>query len=370
MIPKGACLSLLAPLALVVTLAMPVAAAERDIFTVAAVPVDATAANAAAARDQARADGQLRAYQILLGRMTLASDADRLPKPSTAVLNDVISSFEVAKEKTSAVRYLANYTFHFNAEAVRRLLRQAGIPFAETPSKPLLVLALFSTGARPTLWEDPNPWRDAWVRSPPPTGLVPLTMPYGDLEDVSAIDAETAGAGDKDHLRAIAHRYGDADVLVTQATLKSDAAPHTLTVTSTRYASTGDQGGQSWQGSFPATPGESDADLMARATTATVQQIQDAWKKANLLDFGKTATIVVRVPIADLASWIAVRDRLTATPAVKRAALLALDREEARVSISFYGDPNQLRLALAQRDLTLDGSDPDWVLERRAADKP
>jgi hypothetical protein len=370
MIPKGACLSLLAPLALVVALAVPVAAAERDIFTVAAVPVDATAANATAARDQARTDGQLRAYKILLDRLTLAADADRLPKANTALLNDVISSFEVAKEKTSAVRYLANYTFHFNAEAVRRLLRQANIPFAETPSKPLLVLALFSTGATSTLWEDPNPWREAWAKSAPATGLVPLTLPYGDLEDVSAIDAETAGAGDKDHLRTIGHRYGDVDVLVAHATLKSDANPHTLAVAATRYSPNSDQTGQSWQGSFPATAGESDADLMARAVAATSQQIQDAWKKANLLDFGKSTTIVVRVPIADLASWVAVRDRLAATPAIKRANLLALDRAEARVSINFYGDANQLRVALAQRDLALSGDDPDWTLERRAADKP
>ena len=47
------------------------AADARDVFTVAAVPVDATAANASAARDAARSDGERRAYTMLLDRLTL-----------------------------------------------------------------------------------------------------------------------------------------------------------------------------------------------------------------------------------------------------------------------------------------------------------
>jgi hypothetical protein len=360
----------LAPLFVIVALAAPAGAADPpDVFTVAAVPVDATAANANAARDTARLDGQRRAYQILLDRLTLAADHDRLPKANDAQLNDLISGFEVAKERTSGVRYLADYTFHFRAEAVRRALRQANIPFAETPSKPVVVLALYVGQGKPVLWEDPNPWRDAWSRRPPPAGLVPLVLPYGDLEDVAAIDAETASSADATRLQAVGARYGGADVLVTQATLKADADPHRLDVTSTRYAATAaaTAPGAAVQVSLAATPGESDADLMARAVAATAAQIGEAWKRANILDFGKSDAIVVRVPLSDLQSWIAVRDRLVGIPSIQRSTLLALDRTEARVSIRFFGDANQLRVALAQRDLQLSGDSPDWVLEQRAA---
>src|SRR3974390_951429 len=117
-----------------------VAADRVDIFTVS-VPVDATAANANTARDTARLDGEHRAHAALLDRLTLASDQARLPAATDAMLNDLIEGFEVANERRSTVRYLADYTFHFRRDAVERVLREQGIPFAETPSKPLVVLA-------------------------------------------------------------------------------------------------------------------------------------------------------------------------------------------------------------------------------------
>src|SRR6185437_13822580 len=97
----------------------------RDVYTVANVPVDATAANANAARDQARGDGERRAYAMLLDRITLDSDRARRPAANDTVLNDLVSGFEVAGERTSGVRYIAKYTFHFRPDAVRKLLRQA-----------------------------------------------------------------------------------------------------------------------------------------------------------------------------------------------------------------------------------------------------
>ena len=172
------------------------AATRADIFTVS-VPVDATAASATAARDAARADGQQKAYTALISRLTLARDRGRLPAPTDTILNQVIQGFEVANERRSSVHYLADYTFHFRPDAVEQLLRERGVPFAETASKPVVVLpVLKNPGVRPMLWDDPNPWRDAWSHSPPAQGLVPMKIPLGEVEDVSAIDAATADAGD------------------------------------------------------------------------------------------------------------------------------------------------------------------------------
>lgn len=343
------------------------AADQPDVFTVAAVPVDATAANAAAARDDARADGERHAYQLLLRRLTLAADRARLPAATAAVLNDLLAGYEVANERVSGVRYLANYTFHFRPDAVRQLLRQANIPFAEMPSRPVVVLAVWQSDSGPTLWEDPNPWREAWGRNTPQWGLVPFVMPYGELDDVQAIDGAAALAGDAAHLHAIAQRYNGADVLVTQAKLTASPAPASLAVTTTRYNSTGATAPQSWNKTYTAAGDESQADLLAAAIAGTAAQIEDAWKTANIIDFGRNATITVRVPIDGIKSWIAIRNTLAGIPAIRRSAVVSLDRDEAQLTLDYYGDPDQLRQALAQRDLALTGADPDWVLARRGA---
>jgi len=359
---------LLGTVALLLLPVLGAAAQQRsDVFTVSPVAVDATAANATAARDQAVATGESRAFDLLMQRLTLASDRARLPKIGAAQLNELVQGFEVAHERRSGVRYLADYTVHFRAEAVRQLLRQAGIGFAETQSKPLAVLPVLHQDERSTLWDDPNPWRDAWANAKPAPGLVPLVRPLGELEDVQAIDAEAASHGDDERLQAISQRYRDADVLVTQATLRSDIEPHTVDITSTRYSPGLPGTEQTWVTSAAANPGESDADMLGRAIAETLSQVEEAWKSANILDFRQSGTLLVRVPAASLQDWVAVRDRLAGIPAVRGARLLALDREEARVELRYVGDPGQLRLALAQRDLELGGNDPDWTLQRRSA---
>jgi hypothetical protein len=357
---RGAVGVLIAVLVMTVAQAPGRADERADLFTVT-VPVDATAANANAARDAARRDGARHAFDLLIQRLTQPSDRGRVPKVGDAALNDLIVGFEVANEHTSGVRYIADYSFGFRPDAVRRLLRQAGVPFAETQSKALLVLPVMQADGHMLLWEPENVWRQTWTSHPPQAGLVPLVMPSGDAADAAAIDAAAAAAGDDAHLQAISQRYGGVDVLVTRATLKT-AGAHSVDITSTRYTPGSSSAPQHWIGSYAATAGQSDADLMAQAAAGVSAQLQDAWKSTNLLNYSQSGTVAVTVPVADLQGWIAVRQQLTGIPAIERTEIQSLDPQSAHLIIHYYGDQNQLRTALAQRNLELSGTDPDWIL--------
>ncbi len=348
-------------------LSAPAAAQSRfDVFTIAPVRVDVTAASASAARDQALIEGERRALQMLIERLTLAAGRSRLPQPNSAQLSDLVQGFEVANERRSGVRYIADYTFHFRPDSVRQLLGQAGIAFAETPSKPLVVLAVLLDGDRAALWDDPNPWRDAWARAKLPPGLVPLVIPLGEIADVAAIDTDAALHGDDARLRSLSQRYDGDDVLVTAATV-SQSATRSLDVVTSRYTPGNPASRQTWSNSVTANPSESDTAMMTRALADTMARVEEAWKVANILDLRQSGTLTVRVAAGSLRDWVVVRDRLTGIPAVRSSQLMSIDRGGARVEIRYVGDPAQLRLALAQRDLELSGNDPDWVLRQRGS---
>ncbi len=348
-------------------LSAPAAAQSRfDVFTIAPVRVDVTAASASAARDQALIEGERRALQMLIERLTLAAGRSRLPQPNSAQLSDLVQGFEVANERRSGVRYIADYTFHFRPDSVRQLLGQAGIAFAETPSKPLVVLAVLLDGDRAALWDDPNPWRDAWARAKLPPGLVPLVIPLGEIADVAAIDTDAALHGDDARLRSLSQRYDGDDVLVTAATV-SQSATRSLDVVTSRYTPGSPASRQTWSNSATANPTESDTAMMTRALADTMARVEEAWKVANILDLRQSGTLTVRVAAGSLRDWVVVRDRLTGIPAVRSSQLMSIDRGGARVEIRYVGDPAQLRLALAQRDLELSGNDPDWVLRQRGS---
>lgn len=362
----AAALTLAAGLAAVLALMSgPSRAQAPDIFEVRQVTVDVTAETAAQARQQALEDGKRKAFRRLLERMTLLVHRDRLPDPSPAEIDLFVKDFSVDDEKTSAVRYLANLTFRFNAPPVRQHLTDNGLPFAETFSKPVLILPVLESAGALLLWDDPNPWRAAWSRRPVTHGLVPLVLPLGDLRDIATIGVEQALEGDPQRLAAIAERYNASDTLVIHGILRRDARgllPE-LEVYLTRYGTVLQE--QTLVRNYQAAEGETQQQMLLRAAIDLAQVVEDNWKQDNLLRVGSRAVAAVTVPITSLADWLEVRKRLAGVAVIRRSDLVLLSIDEARVNIHYIGDPDQLSLALQQADLALSRRNGDWILSPR-----
>ncbi|WP_316977400.1 DUF2066 domain-containing protein [Shumkonia mesophila] len=354
-----------AVLALAISLgggAAPLLAAMPDVYEVAGVAVDVTAETAAKARDTAIGEGHAKAFRQLLARLTLKADRGRLPELTVNGIAAYVTDFSVANEKTSATRYLASLTFRFKREAIRRLLTDYRLPFAETPSKPVLVLPVFEEAGAVLLWDTPNPWRTAWEETPAPDGLVPLALPLGDLSDIAAIGAEQAVRGDAQRLAAIASRYGAGDSLVAHAikTVEPRANTIRIDVSTTRYGPTG--GGQTLVRAYASAAGETTEALLRRAAAEIAVEVEDDWKRDNLLQFGRPGVIAVTIPIGALSEWLAIRDRMAGMAVIRSTDVVFLSRTEVRANLQFVGTTEQLTLALAQADLALAQEGAAWVL--------
>lgn len=334
---------------------MPARAADDATFTVSNVHEDVTAKSALAARDQAVAKGERDAFDTLMTRLAPGTP----PTVTPAMMDDLVAGFEVANEKTSPVRYIADFTFHFNPAAVRKLLQNAGTTYAE-PANPVVVLPVLKTGTRAVLWDDPNPWRDAWANHPDNQGPLPVVVPVGGLTDVSLIDAPKALAGDPAAIKAMSARYQNDDVVVAAARLAG--TPPRLDITAARYSAASPATPQTAIVSVAGKPGESEQDLMARAVTATIGQLAQNWQAANTINSNESGTLTATVPASSLQDWVAVRDRLRSVSAVHGLDLVAIDSSDVKVAIHYVGTQDQLRGVLAQRGLTLGGDDPDWTL--------
>ena len=330
----------------------PTAAAE-DVFTVAKVVVDATAATAAVARERAVLDGQRRAFVRLLQRLTPLAGRAQLPQLSDNAIADLVRDFEIAGEKTSSVRYIASLTVRFKPAEVRALMRQRGIAFSETPSKPVLVLAIYDDGAGATLFED-NPWRAAWAARAPGDDLVAFLLPRNDAADAAMITIEQALAGDDTALRAIASHYGAADVLVAVAQAHPDelSGHDAIDVSASRFGTAATE--ESVVTTFAPTAGDNNPNLVfERAAAAIVERIEESWKQSSLLRFDSQREISVRVPLGSLNRLVTVMNALDGLPPIRRVDLVRIAHDEADLRLQFLGEENQLALMLAQRDLAL-----------------
>lgn len=325
---------------------------QDDVFTVTEVAVDVTDATALQAREKALLDGQRQAFQRLTQR--LASDAAaRVPRLDESTLTRLVRSIDVANERTSAVRYLATLTVRFNPAAVREVLTQAGIAFTETRARPTLLIPVFSAGGSTVLFEDRNPWREAWERRPPRDTLMPITVPLGDLRDIGDLDTRSALAGDPAKLEAIARRYGAADTAVAVATVSLDpvTSKPTVALTVTRHTAGADS---TLVDSFTGETGDRGEALLAKAVDWVERELERLWKEENAIGpGGDERQITINVPISSLAEWAEVRRRLTGIGLIRKADVLQVSRQEGRIALTYVGETGQLRSALAQRDLEL-----------------
>ncbi len=337
-------------------------AGAGDVYTILDVAVDVTAKTAAAARGLARAQGHMAAFRRLMARLVPRARIATLPKLDAEGVAALVRDFEVDAEKTSRVRYLGTLSFRFNRNAVRRLLREASVPFAETRNKPLLVLPVYRTAGTYLLWDNPNPWRTAWAKLPPSDGLVPMIIPRGDLADINDISPDQAARGETGRMRTIMRRYGAAGMVVALAVRTRDRASKAalLQVTVTRSGAT-DQD-RTLVRSFVAKQGQRVAGLIAYAAQAMSRQIEEDWKADNLLRFDQRSMLVALVPLRGLEDWVFMERKLQGIAFLQTSELIALSRREAMVRLRYFGDREQLVSALAQRDVSLARGAVSWVL--------
>jgi hypothetical protein len=380
--------------------AAPLRAAEDDPYAVT-VPVDATGDTIGKARDQARNDGQRRALATLAERLSGGSAgpavAAKLPKVDDKTVTDLIGSFEVANERMSPTRYVADVTYHFRPADVQRVLQKAGIALgspggtaqggtaqggtaqggtgpggtgpggtgqANSPDfgKSLVVVPVYQSGAASVLWDDPNPWREAWAQAPPGTGPAAprFAVPLGDAGDLAAIDAAKARGADPTALAAIARRNGAEEAIVALATLRgSPGNPAGLDIAVRRYRA--GQPVDAHADTVTANPGERPEQLFRRAAAQIAADIESGWKKGPLPRYDQQGRLTAVLPITGLEDWLRVRDRLAALSAIRNVSLVALSLQEATIEIEYLGSVDQLKANLAEAKLDLVRTDPQSV---------
>ncbi len=406
-------------------------AAGDDVFVVPRVTVQAQADNATAAKTIAQRNGRRRAMEILLRRLTIEDDWPYLPRvgadetetPEAAGagaaasgilspghlernvislthrdLEELESGFEVYNEKSSASTYRAYITYRFKPGSVRRLLRDAQIPYSEAQTRTALVLPVLQTENGLYLWEDNNPWMAAWRVRPYNNELTPMTAPLGDLEDSAAISARQALALDTASIASMAERYSVSQVIVAHAYLRQENGEHKLRVrlinafresaelgeddilTRVNADGVSDFGPSTVQGpgtnSFiPAKVGDVLAEswfnrpagnfptLAEEAIEVVIAKHAKPWKEQTLIDHTEAAVLEASAYFRSLGEWAKIRSALISTPLVGSVQVRSLSRQGAEMLVRAYGDPDKLIVAMESQGLALWSEDGErWLI--------
>ena len=352
---------------MLVTAAMAPQAHAEGLFTVRGVAVEARADSTDAAKRQALADARRQALETLIAKMTRRADRGAVSYPDDAAVDAMISSIQVSDEQTAPDGYRGTFSFDFEPEAVRSLLTLQNIPFTEARAGPALVLPVLQTAGEAALWSDPNPWLDAWERFDSSSRLTPIRTPFGDVEDVLAIAAEDALAGDEQAISAMAERYGVETVFVVEARLAIDqeAGQRDMDVSMSSY---GPDSFPVVTRGFSGSTDEEMADFLDGAVTEMVGEIEELWKALAIASAGQQESLSALVPLGGLGEWVDIRRRIEGIHLVQRLELEVLNVNGALIAIHHAGDADRFLRAARSSGLEMEERPEGyWIVTRRGA---
>ncbi len=396
------------------------AAKADDLFTVSKIPVDVTAASASEAREQAMLEGQQRGLAMLLKRLLDTDDDAAIPQITPEQASSYVLSISIDRERASNVRYLAEMTVEYNENrvqqlvgdyAIRRAQQQADAAAAEVstaeaedstasaemakPKGAVLVLPVYDDGSNTMLWEELNPWRQAWDAYLASSGRKAYTVPVGDVADIAAVNVEQALQGVQEPIKALMTIYQApvADVVVARKQVKNgvqlilvertrfdgqrriNTAPLIFPVEAGDVTATLRQAVKETVATveLPASPGRATAASQSVKTTTTTTTVKTTTippggalptspYPAPAPSAAQWQSLAVQVPVGSLGDWSAKQQRLARVPLIKQTRMTSLRPGEVSASLTFQGSAAELQQAVAAYGMTLQQVGNTWVL--------
>lgn len=324
------------------------AAGKGDPYSVT-VPVDASAASASVAENNAINGGRARAWTELSHRLVPQKDWGKLPPLDPNALERLIRGYSVANEKRSTTRYVARITYVFNPAAVKHVFRLANLGVAEQGGTAILLVAMAPS------YNAHSAWAQAVAQAKIASAQFPLVTPIGDAVDQSSLGPLRFGDAGWGQVQSVAARVHAGEAVLMQA---GNPAASKLTIRMRRIGP-----GQPVVLSdveIPVAAGTPPEKAYAAAAQQAEAAIEDAWKNRGTVDVSKKSRMVAEVRIASLGEWTSVFSRLSSVPSVSDVDLIAMNTGEARVGFSYTGTPDQLRAAAEQSKLTLTDRGGSW----------
>jgi Uncharacterized protein conserved in bacteria (DUF2066) len=342
-------------------------------FTVANYPVEATAGDAVAAKEQALASGQQAAFRSLLKRLVPVTSLKRIDKLKSVKAADYIDGVSVRSERNSSTQYIANLDFTFQVKAVRELLRREGLPFVDLQAPAVIVVPVYvappaGQGAAPPVLNQANgqkAWTDAWKGLDLEHALTPTKLEVGK----PSVHADTfqmlTKDGDGGGLRILTAEYKSELVLIALA--EPDLGSKKLNVTLMGRDGVG-QFALKRSYKFQIDDFGYTTELAALIALGTMEGRWKALKARPAIGGGTMGSMPLQpvqmtVEFRSLQEWQALRRQITETPGVEDFQIAGQSGRTADIAVRFPGGGNQLSDSMASQGLDMREVRGTWILK-------
>lgn len=336
----------------------------QNAYTVANYPVYAVEKDAVTAKREALKDGQQAALHSLLKRLVPVTAYDTLRALPDADASRFVEGLAVKSEQNSAREYIATINFRFSPNAVQKYLASQGIPFVDSQSRPVTLVAIMSDPATGAGAADGGQWERTWRDLDLTNALTPVTVKGPGRALASGAVAALAQA-DTEASRGLSSAYGSVNTVAAVAV--HDAAAGKLVVTLTGRDDVGEFG---LKRSYVVPDGDL-VYAMEYAAVVSLGILEGRWKAAqgNGRSTGGSTTgggqdIALQVSFGSPAQWYQIEGDLRSLPGVAGLYTESMSARSADIVLNYPGGAAGLAPALARQGYSLTQAGQRWHLRR------
>lgn len=347
-------------------------AAAGSLYDVAKISVDTTAKNAVAARTNGMAQAEMRAMEVLIGRLVPLSVQPQLPEFSREEVQELVTGVAVRKEQTSTTRYIGLLDVRFNPYSVRQFFADYAIPMREDQAPSISIMPVMLSGDSVTDGAGDG-WAKAWEDLDLANSITPATL-VRPRADLGAGTVQAALSGDPDAYAALRNAYGYGGLVIavgekTDGNLRvrlagEDAvgavtfdqtypASKTGAAASAAFAALESRWKTTQEGGAPPPPGE--AAYQEESPPVGVDAGPGAPKEVP-------RNVVALVEFSGLRDWQEIRSRLTQIAGLNTLEVNSMSARAAAVTFDFAGSLDSLQATLGRNGFALDERNGTLVL--------
>ena len=299
------------------------------------------------------------AYKTALTRylnwITLENKEEIVRIIDTLIIKDYVSGYSIESEKFKKNKYSALISVNFDKKKIIDLLENKSIEYIFQTGPKTLIIPIMNFNNRLILWDDPNPWFEAWMRRPLDSNLNKLILPAGEVDDLIAINAIDAKNLKYYKLKNISVKYGAKNVLVIIVSFDKQNNYYALDL---KVYDGLEKEEVPLEGFNFSLSNNLNKDLYNLANEFA-DYYDDLWVKKNIDKINFKARWLVEVRYTKFSEWIKIKNILLKSDKVTDLVVSRLSNKRAIIEINvvseelFFDELNKKNYIIEQKNNTL-----------------
>ena len=278
------------------------------------------------------------AYKIAILRylnwITLEQKEEIVKIIDSIIVKDFVSGYSIDSEKFKKNKYSALISVNFEKKKITDFLDDKLIKYSLQAGPKTLILPLMNFNSRLILWDDPNPWFEAWLSRPLDPNLNKFLLPAGEVDDLITLSAIDAKNLQYYKLKNISIKYGAKKILVLIVNVNKKQNDYTLDL---KVFNGLEQKEVSLEG-FNFLPSDDlNKDLLKLANQFSFYY-DDLWVKKNIDKNNLKSRWVVEIRFTKFNQWIKFKKKLLNSDKVTNLVVSRLSNKRAFLEVNIISD--------------------------------